>query len=121
VETEVSADSQAALVPEFFLQPLVENAIKHGMRTSPVPLRVVIRAACADHVLEIEVRNTGRWGNDARDQTSGVGLKNLKTRLDLLYGGGYRLKETEERGWVSVAIAIPFKSEDGGGVPPEKE
>jgi LytS/YehU family sensor histidine kinase len=121
VETEVSDDSQTALVPEFCLQPLVENAIKHGMRTSPMPLRVVIRAHCADHLLEIEVRNTGRWQNDARDPTSGVGLKNLKTRLDLLYAGGYRLKETEEVGWVSVSVAIPFKSQDGDGSPPEKE
>jgi hypothetical protein len=112
VETDVSDAARAALVPEFLLQPLVENAIKYGMRTSEMPLRVVIRAGRANDVLEIEVRNTGHWSSDAGDANSGgVGLENLRSRLDLLYANCHRLKTTDEAGWVSVTVAIPLKSE----------
>jgi LytS/YehU family sensor histidine kinase len=112
VETDVSDAARAALVPEFLLQPLVENAIKYGMRTSEMPLRVVIRAGRANDVLEIEVRNTGHWSSDAGDANSGgVGLENLRSRLDLLYANCHRLKTTDEAGWVSVKVAIPLKSE----------
>ena len=67
VETDVARAAQPALVPEFLLQPLVENAIKYGMQTSDMPLRVVIRAGGTNGMLEIEVRNTGRWSCDAGD------------------------------------------------------
>lgn len=117
VETDVSDAAQGALVPEFLLQPLVENAIKHGMRTSSMPLCVVIRAGCTDGVLEIEIRNTGRWTRQADDaDDGGIGLKNLETRLDLLYADRYRLKTTEEAGWVAVTVAIPLRGEDAEGV-----
>lgn len=117
VETDVSDAAQGALVPEFLLQPLVENAIKHGMRTSSMPLRVVIRAGCTDGVLEIEIRNTGHWTGQADDAADGgVGLKNLETRLGLLYPNHYRLKTTEEAGWVAVTVAIPLRGEDAEGV-----
>jgi LytS/YehU family sensor histidine kinase len=117
VESDVSNAVQSAAVPEFLLQPLVENAIKHGMRTSDMPLRVVIRAGCTNGALEIEVRNTGRWSSDAGDaKDGGVGLDNLKSRLDRLYADRYRLKATENAGWVSVAVAIPFKCDGAEGV-----
>jgi hypothetical protein len=118
VELDVGDAAQGVLVPEFLLQPLVENAIKHGMRTSAMPLRLLIRAGFTDGTLEIEVRNTGRWSSDANAaQGQGVGLENLKNRLDLLYPDRYRLKTTEDAGWVSVTVAIPSGSEndDGGG------
>jgi hypothetical protein len=49
VETDVSDAVRSVAVPEFLLQPLVENAIKYGMRTSEMPLRVVIRAGSPQH------------------------------------------------------------------------
>lgn len=111
VNTDVDDAARAAGVPEFLLQPLVENAIKHGMKTSEMPLRVVIRAGCADGMLELEVRNTGHWLTKADEATSGgVGLENLRRRLDLFYPNSHRLKTSEEAGWVSVAGAIPLKS-----------
>ena len=68
---------------------------------------MVIRAGCINGVLEIEVRNTGHWSSDAGDADSGgVGLENLKNRLDLLYADRYRLQATEEAGWVSVTVAV---------------
>jgi LytS/YehU family sensor histidine kinase len=83
---------------------------------SAKPLRVVIRAGCSDGVLEIEVRNTGRWSRDAGDANDGgIGSENLKDRLDLLYADRYRLTTAEEAGWVSVAVAIPFRSEGADG------
>jgi hypothetical protein len=115
VETDVSDAARSAIVPEFLLQPLVENAVKYGMRTGEMPLRVVIRTGSANGVLEIEVRNTGRWYSDAGRATGGVGLENLKNRLDLLYADRYRLKTAEEAGWVSVTVAIPLHTEIAEG------
>jgi len=43
-------------------------------------------------------------------------LKNLETRLGLLYPNHYRLKTTEEAGWVAVTVAIPLRGEDAEGV-----
>ncbi len=117
VETNVSDAARPVLVPEFLLQPLVENAIKYGMKTSEMPLRVVIRAGCAGGELEIEVRNSGHWSRDAGDaRRGGVGLENLRNRLDLLYANCHRLKTTEEAGWVSVTVAIPLRCEGADGV-----
>ena len=112
-ETDVGDAVQGAVVPEFLLQPLVENAIKYGMRTSDMPLRVVIRAGNAAGVLEIEVRNTGRWSGVANDPNGGVGLENLKNRLNILFADRYRLTVAEAAGWVSVTVAIPLQREGG--------
>lgn len=124
VESDIPDAVQQAIVPEFLLQPLLENAIKYGMRTSEIPLRVQIRAnetnnATSD-MLEVEVRNTGHWFRDAGNTDGGVGLENLQNRLNLLYGDQYRLTMTEDAGWVSVAVAIPLKHEDNSGVPSSK-
>jgi LytS/YehU family sensor histidine kinase len=81
---------------------------------------VVIRAGCTNGELEIEVRNTGRWSRDAGDANDGgIGLENLKHRLDLLYADCHRLHVTEEAGWVSVAVAIPFRREGAAGNMPQ--
>jgi LytS/YehU family sensor histidine kinase len=115
VETDVHDAAHEAIVPEFLLQPLIENAVKYGMRTSDMPLRLVLRAGCTDGMLEIEVRNTGRWAGDAGDAKSGgIGLENLRNRLELLYAGRQRVTTAEEAGWVSVTVAIPFKTDEAG-------
>ncbi len=111
VNLEVSDATLQRVVPEFLLQPLVENAIKYGMRTSEMPLRVTIYAGCTNGRLQVEVRNTGRWSTEASDDRShGVGLKNLRKRLDLLYADRYRLESREAAGRVSVTVEIPLES-----------
>ncbi|MDX2081558.1 MAG: histidine kinase [Terrimicrobiaceae bacterium] len=96
--SEVSAgdDVRRREVPCFLLQPMVENAIKHGWKSAgPNPLRVTIRAWQQAGLLEISVYNSGLMG-DSREE--GVGLSTLRRRLDIHYPGrhSFRLEQRTE-------------------------
>ena len=101
------------LVPELVLQPLVENAIKHGMRRAPFVLRLRIHAARDGDDLQLEVANTGRLktpapATPAEPSTDGIGLPNLRQRLELIYRGRARLTLAEADGWVLARIRLPL-------------
>ena len=105
---EVTQEARATLVPGFFLQPLVENAVKHGLRTSPAAMRILIRAACAGGMLRIEVGNTGVWREAApAADHQGFGLESIRTRLQLLYPANHRFDIAHGNGWVNVTIEMP--------------
>jgi len=116
VEIITSPHCGQELVPEFVIQPLVENAIKYGMKTSGPPLRLAIRCTLTGGKgLEIEVANTGKWVGDeehARDHT-GIGLLNLRTRLDLLYPDAYSLTHTNLGGWIIAKVKLPLVKAEG--------
>jgi len=103
-------------VPELLLQPLVENAVKHGMKTSPMPLRIRISGRRAGDRLLIEVANTGKWlPRDGRPgERNGLGLENLRKRLDLAFDGRYRLGTGEAGEWVFVTVELPGKERHHG-------
>ncbi len=113
---EVRADPAAlgARMPVFLLQPLVENAIKHGIVRRTAHGRVDVEAWREADVLRLRVRDDGvglpsGWslGRDA-----GVGLRNAAERLERLYPGAHRLHVAPRPGGgVSVEVAIPFRAE----------
>ena len=109
VEFTVTAEAEGRRVPGFLLHPLAENAVKYGIRTSPRPLRVSV-AARADHgTLVVEVANTGRWCEPLEDPVQnglGVGLANVRQRLEKLYPGRHRFEVGQEDGWVRARIEI---------------
>jgi len=103
-------------VPELLLQPIVENSVKHGMRTAALPLRIMIHGRAIDSMLRIEIANTGKlvsMENDNGNKT-GVGLENIRKRLKLVYADHYQLNLYEENGWVRVIIEIPLTGENNG-------
>jgi len=108
IECSIEADARKALVPGIVIQPLVENAIKYGRKTSPRPLRVrVMISQHGSNGVWIEVSNTGKWIEpDPANSVGGVGLKNLKDRLILFYPESHSLKTSSANGWVSVQIQI---------------
>ena len=109
VEFEIADAARPQRVPQFFLQPLVENVIREGIRAGPTPLRVVVSARCLDRRLRVEVRNTGTWSGLAT--VRGNGLEDLHRRLDLLYKeGGYGWTLSESADWVSLSIEIPLET-----------
>ena len=114
VLVDVEPSAREWLVPPFLLHPLVENAVKHGMRTSPMPLRVELRARAANGRLTLEVRNTGEWqsGTDGTNGT-GTGLSNVRARLEQLYPGRHSLNVVREAG--RVATVVEIEREEGGG------
>ncbi len=112
IEIESCLDPAAnhVLVPGVILQPLLENAVKHGYRTSPRPLRVSLRVECpSPKLLEVVVVNTGRWEPVPResDPAAGVGLENLRHRLGLIYPRGECITTCERDGRVIVSLRIP--------------
>jgi signal transduction histidine kinase len=108
---DVHPDTLDALVPNLMLQPLVENAIKHGIGPKPAPGRIEIRTRRAGSLLELEVRDNGVGLSAARlsDFNRGVGLANTRSRLQHLYGSSHRFEFRQPAtGGLSVLIAIPL-------------
>ena len=102
---------ERALVPALILQPLVENAIRHGIAPVPEPGRVTLWA---------RRRRTGgcgwRWRTRAggcrrvRWSRPGVGIRNTLARLDALYGGGAALRlENLPAGGVRATLDLPVR------------
>jgi sensor histidine kinase YesM len=128
VETEIDPQTLRARVPNLILQPLVENAIRHGISRQSAPGRLLIRAARRDGRLILQVEDNGPGlsliseGGSAphatlapaatRAVTGGVGLANTRARLEHLYGAAHRFELTRAtpRGML-VTLEIPFQLE----------
>ena len=105
VETELSPDAGGRLVPPFLLQPLVENAIRHGLESSRETCRVFIAASVVDDGLVIEVSNSGVW-KEVVDE-SRLGLRNVRRRLELAFRSEAHLKIQHGDGTVRVLLHLP--------------
>jgi len=110
---EIAEAARLQRVPQFFLQPLVENVVRGGLGTGPAPLRVVVRCRCFGRALRIELRHTGVGFRMAT--APGSGLEDLHRPLDLLCGeDGYGWTLIESADWVSLTIEIPLASSAAG-------
>ena len=88
IEEDASADARAALVPRFILQPLIENAVHHGLTHRSAAGRIAIRATIESSRLRVVVIDNGVGLNAERYRESrGIGLANLRARLDAVYDG----------------------------------
>jgi signal transduction histidine kinase len=108
---DVSPDTFDALVPNLILQPLVENAIKHGIGPRPAPGTITIRSGRISGMLELTVQDNGVGLSAARlsDFNRGVGLSNTRSRLEHLYGSLHRFEFRQPaEGGLLVLIAIPL-------------
>jgi two-component system LytT family sensor kinase len=107
--TRIAID-EAALAretPGFLLQPLVENAVKHGLRSGPRPLVVVIEASLRGDDLEMRVVHGGRLDPDWRERgMPGVGLPVLQRRLELHYPGHHAFALAQEQGMVVATLRL---------------
>jgi two-component system, LytTR family, sensor kinase len=117
VEEEVDARARDALVPHFVLQPLVENAIEHGIARDPGAGRIWIRArADGGHcTLVVADDGPGPAGGSEAAVREGVGLSNTRRRLAALYGPAATLTlcPAEGRG-TEVIVRIPYRTSGGG-------
>jgi two-component system, LytTR family, sensor kinase len=116
VEHDVDPRTLDALVPSLVLQPLVENAIRHGIEPHAGGGRVVIRAAAAGNNLDLSVRddgpnhaNNGAHAPAAAGPGQGIGLTNIEARLMQLYGttASFRTSRDEGGGFLA-ALSIPL-------------
>jgi two-component system LytT family sensor kinase len=114
VDIDVDGDARDAAVPVLLLQPLVENAIRHGLAESLAAGRIEIAASRRDHRLIIAVSNDGAATSPrAHENGAGlerIGLGNTRSRLDALYGADQRLDlvVTPNQG-ARVTLDIPFR------------
>lgn len=121
VEMQIAPEILGARIPYLILQPLVENAIRHGIAPRAQPGRIEIRAASENGFLNLEVRDNGP-GLAAGSESSprqGMGLSNTRSRMEKLYGEHQRfeMKNGIDGGFV-VSLRIPFQSAgapDGDG------
>jgi two-component system LytT family sensor kinase len=109
VEWRIEERARGALVPAFVLQPLVENAIRHGVAKRADAGRVEIQAEIAGDRLRLSVRDDGA-GVDERT-AEGVGLSNTRERLRTLYGeeADLTLHSVAEGGSEAV-VTLPFRA-----------
>jgi two-component system LytT family sensor kinase len=121
VVMNIAPETLDARVPHLILQPLVENAVRHGIAARIEPGKVEISASRGpdDRVLQLEIRNDGRGldrDNEVRTRR-GVGVTNIRSRLEQLYGGEQSFKlENRAEGGVLVRITLPFRrAEKGAG------
>lgn len=105
-ETNIDKASLNTQIPPMIIQMLVENAIKHGISNLKKGGKVSLSTVIKDEQLQIEVANTGTL-KQSQNSTQ-VGLENIKKRLELLYGedAAFNLKEIENQ--VVATIKIPL-------------
>jgi len=112
LRAEISADMAIldAAVPQMGLQPIVENAIRHGIGQSSSAGRIQIHAARVTDQLVIKVEDDGPGLIDeAPSSSAGIGLSNTRARLRQLYGDAASLRvENGERGGAVVTMALPY-------------
>ena len=113
VESRIDPDALDALVPNLILQPLVENAIKHGVSKLPNASvgRVEVRARRDGDIVIISVRDNGPLLDDpdTLNGPGGVGLRNTRARLAQLYGPEHTLVLARaDGGGVVATVTLPY-------------
>jgi two-component system LytT family sensor kinase len=113
VRIDIDPDVMDARVPHLLLQPLVENAVRHGIAPRARPGRIDLRVCRSGGHLQLEVQDSG--DGLAPDKllalNDGVGLGNTRARLGHLYGLDYRFFfENLPGGGFKVSVAIPFRA-----------
>ena len=93
-------------MPPLTLQPIVENAVKHGRDPYAGPFHISIRTRKTDSGSEIVIADDGRGFDPADDGEPGIALKNIQQRLEIMCGGTLRITPNEGGGTV-VTVTIP--------------
>ncbi len=96
-------------LPELLLQPLLENAIKHGAPLDGV-LHIRVRACLREGMLRISVQNTGALAREAAGREGGgesIGLQNVVSRIRHAYGTAAQFEIAGRDGWVTASLVLP--------------
>lgn len=108
VTWNVAPDALNVPTPSMLLQPLLENAYKHGVERNTAPVFIAIAAARNGHSLQVKIHNTGSNLTAESPATTGVGISNCRERLRLLYGSTAELRVEEDgAGGVQAIVTLP--------------
>lgn len=109
VEFELPEELRRAAIPGLILQPLVENAIKHGVARSLPPTFIRVSAACAGSELHLHVINGGRCAQPLRtSRADGIGIANVRERLAEYYGDAQAMTVTLSEDAFEVRLTLPL-------------
>ena len=115
IEFDIAAEARRALVPNLILQPIVENAVKHGVARVTHAGRIAVRAARRERDLVLIVADNGPGpdtGGDAGhgpEDGGGIGLANTNARLSAMYGAEYRVVlRPGPDGGTEAELTLPF-------------
>ena len=104
-----TADADRVEIPPMMVQTLVENGIKHGISKITTGGEVDVQAKISNSSLIVEIRNTGKFDEEALKNSRGFGVSNTKHRLSLLYGENASLTLTNEnKNTVLTKLKIPI-------------
>ncbi len=112
VEVAVPPEVLGCVVPNLLLQPLVENAVKHGISRRIAPGKIVIAAARHGDRLQVEVLDDGPGPPPAGapGRPAGIGLRNTRSRLTHVYGADYRFEmAARPEGGTVVRLDLPWR------------
>jgi len=111
VHMEVPNELREARVPSLILQPIVENAVKHGISRRAAGGVIKIGAERRNGSVRLSVFNDGPGFPKEWERGGGIGLGNVRERLASLYGGNGELRVENEAGGVKVTVTVPVENE----------
>ena len=115
VDVAISPETLDALVPSMLLQPLVENAVRHGIASVVEGGTIAIRSEFHDSQLQIVVKNSGVVAAREDKPMNGIGLSNTIERLKTLYGLEQKFTLVWPRaGGCEVIVELPFRKSNQG-------
>ena len=111
-EVQVPEGLLSAEFPSMMIQSLVENAIKHGLEPKPEGGLLTVRAEIVHGKLAVTVADTGLGFGKAATAGTGIGLTNIRERLQLLYGkrASMTVADNTPSGTV-VTLTVPYQSQ----------
>jgi two-component system LytT family sensor kinase len=121
VTLEIAPETLDALVPHLLLQPLVDNAIKHGISRLSAGGELRIAANAQDGELRINIKDNGPgYGKEGTFSARGLGLRITRERLESLYGQDQSMELLSLPGYGAVMrVCIPFRVQPGGSASDE--
>ena len=109
IEIDVENQALNVRIPLLSIQPIVENAVKHGVASRPGPGFIRLSVKAGEATVRIEVSNSGEWDLPGSVSVSGVGLVNVRRRLELCYGSSVSFEVRAADGITTAAFVIPAK------------
>ena len=106
---EIDENCMKAEIPNMILQPLYENAIKYGVYEATEPIEIKTVCKCNEEFLQISISNPYDT-NVMSKRGEGIGLRNIRDRLQIIYGNPYLLKLDDNRKEFTVTLTIPQKT-----------
>jgi LytS/YehU family sensor histidine kinase len=106
IDWHIADEVLDAAIPVMLLQPLLENAFRHGVERSLAPVAVEISARRSGDALEVVVRNDGELRETPGD---GIGLRNCRERLAVLYGEAASLTLAADGSAVVARVSLPWQ------------